>query len=143
LGGGVLHSIYAGSGGFLKVETLELIRRLFLSYNKEPMEWLNYHHLLYFWTVARTGNISNASKELLLAPPTISAQVSRLEDTLGEKLFARSGRRLVLTEAGRVVFRYAEDIFGLGRELMDRLKGSSYGAAAPGADWCLLTYSPN
>src|SRR5205807_2989562 len=55
-------------------------------------------------------------------PPTISAQVSRLEHTLGEKLFARSGRRLVLTEAGRVVFRYAEDIFGLGRELMDTLK---------------------
>ena len=86
------------------------------------MEWLNYHHLLYFWTVARTGSIANASKELLLAPPTISAQVSRLEHTLGERLFARSGRRLVLTEAGRVVFRYAEDIFGLGRELMDTLK---------------------
>ena len=86
------------------------------------MEWLNYHHLLYFWTVARTGSIANASKDLLLAPPTISAQVSRLEHTLGEKLFARSGRRLVLTEAGRVVFRYAEDIFGLGRELMDTLK---------------------
>jgi LysR family transcriptional regulator, transcriptional activator of nhaA len=86
------------------------------------MEWLNYHHLLYFWTVARSGSIANASKELLLASPTISAQVSRLEDTLDEKLFARSGRRLVLTEAGRVVFRYAEDIFGLGRELMDTLK---------------------
>src|SRR6476469_9616318 len=86
------------------------------------MEWLNYHHLLYFWTVARTGSIANASKELLLASPTISAQVSRLEHTLGEKLFARAGRRLVLTEAGRVVFRYAEDIFGLGRELMDTLK---------------------
>ena len=68
------------------------------------MEWLNYHHLLYFWTVARTGSIANASKDLLLAPPTISAQVSRLEHTVGEKLFARSGRRLVLTEAGRVVF---------------------------------------
>src|SRR5437667_144373 len=86
------------------------------------MEWLNYHHLLYFWTVARTGSIANASKELLLASPTISAQVSRLEAALGEKLFTRSGRMLVLTEAGRVVFRYAEDIFGLGRELMDTLK---------------------
>jgi LysR family transcriptional regulator, transcriptional activator of nhaA len=93
------------------------------------MEWLNYHHLLYFWTVARTGSIANASKELLLAPPTISAQVSRLEHTLGEKLFARSGRRLVLTEAGRVVFRYAEDIFGLGRELMDTLKDRPTGRA--------------
>jgi LysR family transcriptional regulator, transcriptional activator of nhaA len=86
------------------------------------MEWLNYHHLLYFWKVARSGSIANASKELLLAPPTISAQVSHLEDTLGEKLFVRSGRRLVLTEAGRVAFRYAEEIFGLGREMMDTLQ---------------------
>ncbi len=86
------------------------------------MEWLNYHHLLYFWTVARTGSIANASKELLLAPPTISAQIKRLEATMGEKLFARPGRRLVLTEMGRVVFRYAEEIFGLGRELLDTLQ---------------------
>lgn len=86
------------------------------------MEWLNYHHLLYFWTAARTGSIANASRELLLAPPTISAQISQLEDTLGEKLFARSGRRLVVTEAGRIVFRYAEGIFGLGREMLDTLK---------------------
>jgi LysR family transcriptional regulator, transcriptional activator of nhaA len=86
------------------------------------MEWLNYHHLFYFWTVARTGSIAEASKELLLAPPTISAQISRLQETLGEKLFSRSGRKLVLTEPGRVVFRFAEDIFGLGKELVDTLK---------------------
>src|SRR5215510_11454433 len=86
------------------------------------MEWLNYHHLFYFWTVARTGSIAEASKELLLAPLTISAQITRLQETLGERLFSRSGRRLVLTEAGRVVFRYAEDIFGLGKELVDTLK---------------------
>ena len=86
------------------------------------MEWLNYHHLLYFWTAARTGSIVNASKELLLAPPTISSQINQLEGTLGESLFARSGRRLVVTEAGRIVFRYAEEIFGLGREMMDTLK---------------------
>src|ERR1051326_8707351 len=87
------------------------------------MEWLNYHHLLYFWTVARTGSITNASKELLLAPPTISAQVTQLEHVLGEKLFARQGRRLVLTEIGQVVYRYAEEIFALGNELTDVLKG--------------------
>jgi LysR family transcriptional activator of nhaA len=86
------------------------------------MEWLNYHHLLYFWAVARTGGVAQASGELLLAPPTISAQIRRLEESLGEKLFARSGRRLVLTEAGRIVFRYADDIFSLGRELLDTLK---------------------
>ena len=86
------------------------------------MEWLNYHHLLYFWTVAREGTIARASQELRLAQPTISGQIRVLEEHLGEKLFQRSGRNLVLTDIGRVVYRYADDIFGLGRELMDTLK---------------------
>jgi LysR family transcriptional activator of nhaA len=86
------------------------------------MEWLNYHHLLYFWTVAREGTIARASVELRLAQPTISGQIRVLEDQLGEKLFQRSGRNLVLTDMGRLVYRYADDIFGLGRELMDTLK---------------------
>ncbi|MDE3179389.1 MAG: transcriptional activator NhaR [Acidobacteriota bacterium] len=91
------------------------------------MEWLNYHHLLYFWMVARKGSIVKASEELLLAPPTISAQIGRLEDSLGEKLFSRSGRRLVLTEAGQIAFRYADEIFNLGREFTDTLKGRPSG----------------
>lgn len=91
------------------------------------MEWINYHHLLYFWTTARTGSIARASQELALSPPTISAQISRLEEQLGEKLFARSGRRLALTETGDVVFRYAEEIFSLGQELMDTLHGRPSG----------------
>lgn len=91
------------------------------------MEWLNYHHLLYFWTVARKGSMVKASEELLLAPPTISAQIGKLEESLGEKLFRHSGRRLVLTETGQVVFRYAEEIFSTGRELMDTLKGRPTG----------------
>jgi LysR family transcriptional activator of nhaA len=91
------------------------------------MEWINYHHLLYFWTVARTGSIARASQELLLSPPTISSQISRLEDRLGEKLFTRSGRRLVLTDAGQIAFRYAEEIFSLGRELTDTLQGRPTG----------------
>lgn len=91
------------------------------------MEWLNYHHLLYFWTVARKGSIVKASEELLLAPPTISAQIGRLENSLGEKLFRRSGRRLALTETGRVVFGYADEIFSTGRDLMDTLKGRPTG----------------
>ena len=86
------------------------------------MEWLNYHHLLDFWTVAREGTIARASQELRLAQPTISGQIRVLEDQLGEKLFQRSGRNLVLTDMGRVVYRYADDIFSLGRELMDTLK---------------------
>jgi LysR family transcriptional regulator, transcriptional activator of nhaA len=86
------------------------------------MEWLNYHHLFYFWKVVRTGSITRACEELRLAPPTISAQLRSLEEQMGEKLLTRSGRSLVPTEMGRVVFRYAEDIFGLGQELMDAVK---------------------
>lgn len=91
------------------------------------MENLNYHHLQYFWVTARTGSIAKASKELLLAPPTISTQISRLEDTLGEKLFDRVGRQLVLTEIGKIAFRYADEIFSLGRELTDTVKGRPTG----------------
>ena len=91
------------------------------------MEWLNYHHLLYFWVVAKEGSIVRASKELRLAHPTISGQIHRLEENLGEKLFARRGRNLVLTEVGRVAFRYADEIFSLGRELIDTLKGRASG----------------
>ena len=64
------------------------------------MEWLNYHHLLYFWTVAREGSIARACDQLRLAQPTISGQLRLLEETMGEKLFARSGRGLKLTEVG-------------------------------------------
>ncbi|MEW6775799.1 MAG: LysR family transcriptional regulator [Bdellovibrionota bacterium] len=85
------------------------------------MEWLNYHHLYYFWTVARLGSIARAREDLRLAQPTISAQIRALEKSLGEKLFAKAGRGLVLTEAGRVVYRYASEIFSLGRELQDTL----------------------
>lgn len=82
------------------------------------MEWLNYHHLLYFWTVASEGSIARACDRLRLAPPTISTQIKSLEESLGEQLFLRSGRKLVLTDVGRTVFDYAEEIFGLGQELM-------------------------
>lgn len=91
------------------------------------MEWLNYHHLLYFWNVVRAGSVQKASEQLRVSPPAISAQVKVLEDQLGEKLLARSGRRLVLTEMGRTVFSYAEDIFALGRELMDVVKNRPIG----------------
>lgn len=91
------------------------------------MEWLNYHHLLYFYVVAREGSIAKAGEQLLLAQPTISAQIHALEESLGEELFQRSGRRLVLTDFGRVVYEYAEDIFGIGRDLMDFVKGRPTG----------------
>jgi len=91
------------------------------------MEWLNYHHLLYFWAVAKEGSIARACEKLHLAQPTISSQVRLLEETLGEKLFRRAGRGLALTEVGQVVYRYADEIFGLGRELQDAVKGQRRG----------------
>jgi LysR family transcriptional regulator, transcriptional activator of nhaA len=91
------------------------------------MEWLNYHHLLYFWTVAKEGSIAQACKQLRLAQPTISAQLHSLENSLGEKLFQRSGRKLVLTEIGSLVYGFADEIFALGRELTDTLKGMPSG----------------
>jgi LysR family transcriptional activator of nhaA len=84
---------------------------------------LNYQHLLYFWTVVRTGSLTRACAELRLSAPTVSTQLRLLEERLGEKLLAKSGRTLVPTETGRIVFRYAEDVFGLGQELVDALKG--------------------
>jgi LysR family transcriptional activator of nhaA len=87
------------------------------------MEWLNYHHLYYFWTVARAGSIAKASAELRLAQPTISNQLKTLEGALGVKLLERQGRRLVLTDAGRTVLRYADDIFRTGRELQRAVRG--------------------
>ena len=85
------------------------------------MEWLNYHHLLYFWTVAKEGGVSRAAEVLHLAQPTLSSQIKKLEKSVGHELFERSGRNLVLTETGQLVYRYANEIFGLGQELTDVL----------------------
>jgi LysR family transcriptional activator of nhaA len=92
------------------------------------MEWLNYNHLLYFWVVAKEGTITAAGEKLMLAQPTISEQIRALENALGAKLFRRSGRYLVLTDTGRMVYQYADEIFPLGRELLDRLKGRPTGS---------------
>ena len=78
---------------------------------------LNYHYLRYFWMVAREGGLRRAADRLHVSQPTISAQVKALEEQLGEKLTRRDGRGLALTEAGRRVFDYAEQIFALGDEL--------------------------
>ena len=91
------------------------------------MDWLNYHHLYYFWTVAKEGSIAAACEKLNLAQPTISGQIRRLEESLGEKLFTKAGRGLTLTETGQLVFRYAEEIFSVGHELMDVLRGRPQG----------------
>jgi len=91
------------------------------------MNWLNYHHLLYFWTVAQEGSLTAGSRKLHLTPQTVSTQLRTLEEALGEELFDRSGRQLVLTDVGHMVYRYAHEIFMLGRELTDSLKGRPAG----------------
>jgi LysR family transcriptional regulator, transcriptional activator of nhaA len=83
---------------------------------------LNYQHLLYFWSVVKTGSLTRASEELALSPPTISSQLRTLEARLGERLLEKSGRTLVPTEAGRLVYGYADEIFGLGRDLIEALE---------------------
>lgn len=93
------------------------------------MRWLNYHHLLYFYVAAQEGSITAAARRLHLSQPTLSAQIRRLEEEVGEKLFTRRGRKLVLTDVGQTTFRYADEIFTLGRELTETLRGRPTGKA--------------
>lgn len=94
------------------------------------MQWLNYHHLFYFWVVAREGSIARGARLLRLTEPTVSSQIRALEGVIGEKLFRREGRTLVLTEAGRIANRYANDIFSLGQELRAAMEGAGVSRAA-------------
>ncbi len=90
------------------------------------MDWLNYHHLHYFWVIAREGSIKQACEVLSLSQPALSAQLATLENAIGEKLFSRIGRKLVLTDVGQEAYRYAEEIFTLGQELTNSLKRGQY-----------------
>lgn len=92
------------------------------------MRHLNYNHLLYFWTVAREGSVVRAAEVLHLTPQTISGQLKILEQTVGEPLLQRSGRGLVITDMGRLVEQYADEIFTLGAELTQRVHGKGPGA---------------
>jgi len=89
---------------------------------------LNLKHLRYFWTVASQGSIARAAESLFLTPQTISGQLTELEKQVGSKLFQRDGRQLVLTDTGRLVFSYADEMFRLGLELQDVLAGRTPGS---------------
>ena len=91
------------------------------------LEQLNFHHLFYFWRVAKLGHLTRAAEDLHTSQSALSAQIRQLEDRLGENLFSREGRRLVLTDTGQLVLSYAETIFGLGQEMLGRLQGQSEG----------------
>ncbi len=87
--------------------------------NHEP--WINYHHLLYFKTIAEEGSVSKAAEKLRLGQPTLSAQLKQLEGSLGVMLFERQHKRLVLTDQGRVALDYARQIFKMGSEMLEVL----------------------
>ncbi len=83
---------------------------------------LNYHHLLYFWAVAKEGSLRRASEVLHISQPSISAQLKQLEESLDAPLFTRTSRRLIMTDTGQTVLEYAEEIFSLGRELLTAVR---------------------
>ena len=91
------------------------------------LDQLNFHHLFYFWRVAKVGHLTRAAHELHISQSALSAQIRQLEERLEEVLFTRERRRLVLTDTGQLVLAYAEDIFGLSREMLGRLQGRSEG----------------
>ena len=90
------------------------------------MDWLNYHHLFYFWVTAKEGSINKASKKLGVGQPTISTLIKTLEESLEQNLFNRKNRALALTEVGKVVFDYASQIFALGNELLEVVKDGTF-----------------
>jgi LysR family transcriptional activator of nhaA len=95
------------------------------------MASLNFKHLRYFWMVAKTGSIARAAEQLHLAPQSISGQLSEFEDVLGVELFRRAGRSLELTDAGRRIVSYAEEIFNIGDELLDVLRDQTAKKSVP------------
>ncbi len=87
-----------------------------------PVSGLSYAHLRYFWMVAREGSLTRAAHRLRITQSAVSVQLKKLEDDLGQRLFERRGRGLVLTNAGRIALDYAESIFALGEELVEALE---------------------
>ncbi len=91
------------------------------------LKQLNFHHLFYFWRVAKIGHLTRAAQEVHTSQSALSAQIKQLEEHLGKALFEREGKRLLLTATGQLVFSYAEEIFGLGQEMLGRLEVHSEG----------------
>jgi len=98
---------------------------------QDTMATLNFKHLRYFWMVAKTGSIARAGEQLHLTPQSISGQLGEFEETLGTKLFRRAGRGLELTEAGRRILSYADEIFTIGDELLDVVRDQATKKSLP------------
>src|SRR5699024_5535070 len=100
-----------------------LIRVLILKNRTMDLQQLNFRHLFAFWRVATEGSLTQAAHALHISQSTLSSQIRHLEGRLGHALFERRGRHLLLTATGRQVFRYAENISGLGEEMLGWLDG--------------------
>ncbi len=98
---------------------------------ESALSQLNYHHLGYFWAMARAGSVAEAAKRLHIGQATVSGQIKVLERTLGKKLLQRRGNRLEMTAAGKSVFRYANEIFSIGNDLLEHISGVSTTRATP------------
>src|SRR4051795_12491837 len=94
------------------------LRRQAVALRRSSVKWVNYNHLYYFWVVGREGGVVRASEEMMVSQPTISNQLKDLEASLGHRLFDRAGRGRTLSEAGRIVFNYANEMFTLGQEML-------------------------
>ncbi|MDN3652371.1 LysR family transcriptional regulator [Thalassotalea ponticola] len=90
------------------------------------MRHLNFHHLYYFWTVAKEGHLTRSAQKLNVSQSALSSQIRQLESQLGHDLFYRQGRSLLLSEAGHLVLEYAESIFNLSSELMASMQTGEY-----------------
>lgn len=90
------------------------------------VEQINFHHLRYFWAVAKDGNLTRTAARLRVAQSALSSQIRNLEEHLGDPLFHRDGRRLELTEAGKIVLAYADDIFTTGSQLLTTLENGRH-----------------
>ncbi len=91
------------------------------------IEQLNFHHLFYFWRVAKLGHLTRAAEDLHTSQSAVSSQIRQLEARIGDDLFTREARRLVLTDTGQLVLAYADNIFGLSQEMLGRLEGRTAG----------------
>src|SRR4030042_170087 len=89
----------------------------------QEVQTLNHHHLFHFWMVVREGGVTRASEKLNVSQPTVSGQLRELEEALGVRLLARSGRTVVLTDVGRTVYRYADEMMALDREMLAAVGG--------------------
>jgi LysR family transcriptional activator of nhaA len=111
------------------INTIKLfhLNKLLIGEQVKSVQWLNYHHLFYFRTIAAEGGIAKAAIKLRLGQPTLSAQLKQLEEMVGKPLFERRNRKMLLTEAGKAALDYSNEIFRLGDEMLEVLQDRSVG----------------